>query len=242
MQRLRGAVTYRGAQVRPASQGDRLDRVGAGLSTAARSGARLALDSGIGTVQVAASTRLQVQTLATTANGGRVMVLDVPRGQVRLQVRPFTNPSSRLEIRTPSGVAAVRGTEFGVSTDEDGRMAIATLSGRVDAQAQNRSVEVNPGYASIIRPGEPPSPPIALDRALQLQVVSHRRQGRRVSVVGEVNPANTVKIAGVPVAVSRQGRFDATVQLSARQRFVDAVILNPLGEQRKQRIWVEHGD
>ncbi|MEL6327969.1 MAG: FecR family protein [Cyanobacteria bacterium J06626_23] len=242
VQRLRGRVTYRSQQTRSARSGDRLDQVGSSLTTASRSGASLVLDNSLGSIQVAENTHLQVQTLAVLSDGARVTVLDVPQGQVRLQVRRFSNPNSRLEIHTPSGVAAVRGTEFGVSATEDGRTTVATLSGAVATSAQNQTVLLNPGFASVIRPGEPPSEPLPIDRALTFDVVGYGRAGQQLSIIGDVNPTNTVWIEDEPVSVSRQGRVRATLRLRKRRNFVDVEIRNPLGERRHRRVWIHHDD
>lgn len=242
VQRLRGRVTYRGQQTRVARLGDRLDQVGTGISTASRSAVNLALDNDIGSVNVAENTNLQVHTLAMRSDGARVTILDVPRGQVRLQVRRFTNPNSRLEVHTPSGVAAVRGTDFGVSVDEDGKTAVATLSGAVETSAQNQSVMVNPGFVSVVRPGEAPSEPLPLDRELRFSVVDYGRMGRQISLVGDVDPANTVVIEGQEISISRRGRINTQFKLQQRRNFVDIMVSNPLGETRRQRLWMHHAN
>jgi hypothetical protein len=73
--------------------------------------------------------------MSIAPNNGRITRLLVPRGQVRLQLRPFTNPGSRMEIETPAGTSGVRGTEFGLNVQPDGKMAIATLEGSVATSA-----------------------------------------------------------------------------------------------------------
>uniref|UniRef100_A0ACD5H295 FecR domain-containing protein n=1 Tax=Desertifilum tharense IPPAS B-1220 TaxID=1781255 RepID=A0ACD5H295_9CYAN len=50
-------------------------------------------------------------------------------GQARFRVRRFNHPGSSLEIETPAGSSAVRGTEFGVSVHPDGKTGIATREG-----------------------------------------------------------------------------------------------------------------
>ncbi|MEO1592269.1 MAG: FecR family protein [Cyanobacteria bacterium J06632_22] len=239
VQRFQGRVTY---QSRSARIGDRLDQAGATITTAARSAARLTLDNNIGSVQVAQNSNLFVRTLATGADGSRVTILDVPQGQVRLQVRRFSNPNSRLEVHTPSGVAAVRGTEFGVSVAEDGRTTIATLSGAVEARGQGQAVLVNPGYVSIIRPGEAPSTPIPLDQDLAFHTADYERQGgQQVRIAGRVNPANTVLIDGQPAMVAPDGRVTASVQVPQHLRLVNIDVTNAMGEQRRQRLWLPYG-
>ena len=238
VQQIRGEVTYQGDQNRPARIGDRLGAVGQGISTARRSTSILNVDTGIGVVRVAENTSLVVSQLSVLADGARLTFLDITQGQARLQVRPFTHPNSRLEIRTPSGIAGVRGTEFGVSVDPAGKTGIATLEGAVEASAQGQSVIVNPGFASVIIPGQPPSRPRPVDRELRLRVRDWRRLGGRIAFLADVDPTNSVLLNGQEVEVSRIGRVDARVAQPVNQSFLRVVIRNPLGEEKVYRVRV----
>ena len=236
IQQVRGTVTYRGSQTRPAQVGDRLQAVGQGISTAARSRAILTLDEAIGSIQVAENTDLRVTQLQTGADGSRVTLLNVQRGQVRLQVRSFTNPNSRLEIQTPSGVASVRGTEFGVNTTAAGVTAIATESGAVAAIAAGQTVDIPADFASRIQPGEAPIPPVRIDRELKFDVRRISRSGNRLEVLGRVNPTNSVYFRGLEVPVNVDGSVTLDVRLPMSQPRVTLVVQNPLGERQSQRI------
>ena len=242
VQQIQGDVTYRGTQNRAARVGDRLGSVGQGISTASRSTSILNVDTGIGVVRVAENTSLVVSQLSVLADGARLTLLEVTQGQARLQVRPFTNPNSRLEIRTPSGIAGVRGTEFGVSVDPAGKTGIATLAGAVEASAQGQAVMVNPGFVSVIIPGQPPTSPRPIDRELRLRTRDWRRQGGRIDFLADVDPANSVLINGQEVAVSRIGRVDARVTQRVNQPYLRVIIRNPLGEERAYRVRVREID
>ena len=238
VQQIRGEVTYRDDQIRPARVGDRLGSVGQGIITAERSTSILNIDTGIGVVRVAENTDLLVRRLSVLSDGARVTILDVSQGQARLQVRPFSNPNSRLEIQTPSGIAGVRGTEFGVSVDPAGKTGIATLDGAVAASAQGRTVLVNQGFASVIIPGEPPTPPRPIDRELRLRVLDWRRLGSGVEFLADVDPTNSVLINDQEVEVSRIGRVDARITQRANQPYLRVVVRNPLGEEKSYRVRV----
>ena len=235
---IRGDVTYQGNQNRPARVGDRLGSVGQGISTASRSTSILNVDTGIGVVRVAENTNLVVSHLSVLPDGARTTILEVTHGQARLQVRPFTNPNSQLEIRTPSGIAGVRGTEFGVSVDPAGKTGIATLEGAVEASAQGQAVMINPGFASIIIPGEPPSPPRPIDRELQLRIIDWRRMGSGVDFLADVDPTNSVLINGQEIKVSRIGRVDARIPQQTNKPFLTVLVRNPLGEEKAYRVRV----
>lgn len=236
VERLAGTVSIHTSGQRSARVGDRLSAVGQGMSTGSGSSANLSLDNGIGSVAVAQNTRMTIQRLSTLADGARVTILDVSRGQARLQVRSFSNPNSRLELHTPSGVAAVRGTEFGVAVAEDGKTSIATLEGQVEAISQGVDVPVDAGLASIIRPGEPPTPPLPLDRELEIQWRLQMRRGNQLIMAGQIDAANTLLFGEDEIAISRTGNFELDLPLSNRHRTLMLTVRNPMGESRIHRL------
>jgi hypothetical protein len=66
---------------------------------------------------------------------------------------------SRLEIHTPSAVAAARGTVFRTSVDENVTTRSEVLRGRVGVEAMGSSVELHEGEGTLVRRDESPSPP-----------------------------------------------------------------------------------
>ena len=236
VERLTGNVFVQQSQSRPAGLGDRLTQVGHSITTQSQASTSLALDTEIGSVAVAQNTHLKIERLDVLSNGGRVTVLEVTRGQARVQARPFTNPNTLLEIWTPSGVAAVRGTDFGVAVDDEGKTTIATLEGSVEATAESVAVTVDEGLASIIRPGEPPTTPIDLDRELAIEGLTQERRGNTLTVTGRVNPTNTVQVGDRGIEISRSGYFEWQANSARRNRSVSFTVSNPLGESRLYRI------
>lgn len=233
--RTSGNVAFvRSGSTRAARVGDRVQSVGDGVNTAANSTAVLTVDTGIGYVNVLQNTIVRVRALAIAPDNGRITRLYVPRGQVRLQLRPFTNRGSNLEIETPAGVSGVRGTEFGLNVQPDGKMAVATLSGRVETEAQGKSVLVSAGFQNLTVPGEPPSPPTPLTNSTALTYRIDRifRNGnRRIRLVGQVDPVNTVLVGETPTVIDRNGEF--TVEFPARSRLrLQVTVVTPLGNQQ----------
>lgn len=236
-----GGVTYRGSQSRSARSGDRLI-VGQGLSTNRRANAVLHIDDEIGVIRVAEQTDLAVTQLGTLPDGARVTRLSVNRGQARVQARPFTNPNSVLEVTTPSGVVSVRGTEYGISVADDGKMAVGTLEGTVTTSAAGRSVDVEAGFATVVIPGEPPLPPVVLDRELDFQLSYWRRGSRQLYIEAYINPTNSVFINGKEVPTNRRGFLQAHLIVPANQSFLTVVVRNPLGEERRHRLSIREID
>ncbi|WP_199305653.1 FecR family protein [Pseudanabaena sp. FACHB-2040] len=234
-----GSVTFNQGQTSQAARvGTRLQAVGDTVRTGSGSSTVLAVDTGIGFVSVAENTAVRVEQLQTAPNGGKITRLRVTGGQARLQVRPFTNGDSRLEIETPAGVSGVRGTTFGVSVHPDGKTGVATLEGSVVTAAEGQSVAVNTGYQSLVIPGEPPLPPTPLTDNTQLDLrVLVAVNNQTVRVAGQVDPVNLLLIADTPQLVERNGQFDIRVPRPQNQR-IKAVVITPLGAKQTYELAV----
>ncbi len=232
--RLSGSVTYR--RNRSARVGDRLTAAGHSLTTGGRSSVILNVDFGIGTITVAENTHLVVARLDILQDGAYVTVVRVDRGQARIQTRPFTNVNSRLELHTPTGVASVRGTDFGVNVsqakDTMGKTGVGTLSGLVGTIAQGETVEVGGGQATLVLPGEAPGSLLELDRALSLDLTEIARRGRNLNLRGSTNPTNTLLVDGEEIPLGPTGRFDTQYALPHRDSSITLQVRNPLGEVR----------
>ncbi|MEX0269881.1 FecR domain-containing protein [Leptolyngbyaceae cyanobacterium UHCC 1019] len=230
-----GSAWYQTKQqaVLPAKTGMRLQAVGDRIKTGDRSTMVLEVDTGVGFVHVAEKTNLIIQKMQRTSSGGQITQLQVASGQVRLQVRPFTNPSSRLEIQTPGGISGVRGTEFGISVQPNGKTGVATLKGGVATAAQGKSVLVKGGFQSLVIPGEAPSPatPLKDDPRLDIRQLSSLGN-QRVRIVGQVDSVNLLAIANLPQGTDRQGNFDITIPLPGQNQRITALVTTPLGKQQ----------
>jgi hypothetical protein len=244
IRQILGTVLYSQQQTtQPARIGMQLREAGDGVITAARSRVVLAVDTGIGFVDVAERTVLRVQKLQKLPDGGHITYLQVTSGQARLRVRRFTNNSSELEIQTPAGWSAVRGTEFGVTVHPDGKTGLATRSGAVVTGAQGQTVSVRAGFQNLTIPGEPPSPPVPIplrpNTGLQLQILLATGQ-RTARIVGKIDPVNLLIIGDGSQIVDRNGRFDVTVAMSANRR-IQVLVITPLGNRQAYELAVPQG-
>lgn len=238
-------IIPRDGRRRQAQQGDRLSNAGDILITGPDSSARLEMDQAIGVVTMAENSRLQVRTLSVTVAGDYLSELFVSQGQVRLRLRPFTNPGTRLEIYTPAGVSGVRGTDFGVSVRLDGQTGIATFEGSVASSAQGQTVMVNALQQSLIRPGEPPTEPVPLTdnpallietlRALPGQFDAAGRQLAQVS--GSTDFVNLLELNQQQRRLNREGQFDIILPMSAGRR-IPAAVITPLGTRQVYKLLV----
>lgn len=238
-----GTVLFsQGSTTRVANVGDRLQAVGDGLTTEQAASAMLSVDTGVGFVDVSQNTEVRIKALDTAPDNGRITHLEVPRGQVRLQVRPFTHQGSELEIYTPAGVSGVRGTEFGINVQTDGKMGVATLSGGVETSAQGETVVVPGGYQNLTIPGEPPQPATPLTNSTELTYEILRSfQGnlRRAYLVGQVDPVNSVFFQDQPIILDREGRFTLDLQVVNRRRRLTITVITPLGREQAHELIID---
>ncbi len=232
-----GRVIWHRPQRRPllAWVGMRLDAEEDAILSEAKSSAVFALDSGLGTVHVGENTKFFIKTLKTNAQGGRITQLHVSQGQVRLKVRPFANPSSRLEIDTPAGLAGVRGTEFGVTVQPAGKMGVATRSGHVDTTAQSQTVAVQQQQQTFVMPQEAPQPPQPLrdDTMLKLQIEAVA--DGQLHLVGTIDPVNGLLIEDMTQDTDREGKFDLFWPRSDRPS-LSFTVMTPLGTRKRHEI------
>lgn len=233
-----------GQPLRTARRGDRITQVRERVSTGRQSESVLAVDQSAAIVRLSEGTIAEIERLAVDAQGGHITVLSVPKGLARVQVRPFTRPSSRLDIVTPAGVAGVRGTEYGVVVNPNGKSTIATQSGTVAASAQGKTELVNANQYSLIIPGQPPTPPQALAKDLKLTLIAlgvvetpADSKPLQARIVAQVHPSNAVWLNGEIVDTDAKGNFDQIVTLST-DAWVSVLVRSPLGPEQLYRLYV----
>jgi hypothetical protein len=236
LKNLAGSVEIKPNQQawRRAQANDQITTIGDQIKTGIRSKAELQLDLGIGSIQVAPSTLIQMRGISVNADQSRVSLFYMPYGSARIKLRRFTNPNSRFELETPAGVSGVRGTEFGIAAQPGGKTSVAVLDGRVNTSAQNQSVDVDAGFQNFTIPGEPPSPAVPLrddpklDYQLDRRVANRRRQ---LQFVGQVDPVNVVFVNGQPIDTDRQGQFKTPVPLTNHPK-IQVIVQTPLGTEK----------
>jgi len=238
VRRTIGQVVYsRGKTSQAARKGIQLQLVGDTITTKQGASAVLAVDIGTGFIRVSENTTITVQKLFTGRGGERITELVVKNGQVRLQLRPLTDANSRVEVHTPAGVAGVRGTDFGVSVQDDGKMGVATQTGSVATNAQAQTVLVKAGFQNLTIPGQPPSQAVPLREDTRLNISQLIADGGQVRIVGTVDSVNLVIIAKESPNVDANGKFDLTVPLTPNRK-IEAVVVTPLGKKQLYQLAV----
>ena len=235
VQQAANEVTFKhNSTARSAQIGDRLQAVGDSITTGRKSSATLFVDTGVGFVEVAEQSTLRIRRLDIAADNGRITHLDVPAGNVHLRVRRFTHQGSELELQTPVGLSAVRGTEFGVAVQPNGKTGLAVSRGVVQSAAQGQAINVAAGFQNFTLPGEPPSKPVKLTDDTSLHYEFEKtieRSVRKVRLLGRVDPVNSVVVDGIPYATDRNGTFRTDVRFVTSYLSIQVVVATPLGKK-----------
>ncbi len=164
-----GVVKY---YLNPAAPAEPL-RPGQGLHLGARlvsgeGSARLTLGAG-NEVLLRPHSVLELNTMSGSASERSTAELGLPSGAVEVKVAP--NRKSRFSITTPAAIAAVRGTEYRVSSlGADGAsMRSEVLAGAVNVAAGKAGTTVPAGFGVAAAKGTPPSEPRKLLPAPQFK-------------------------------------------------------------------------
>ena len=149
-------IDVRGRQSR-LKAGDALPE-GAVLSTGAQESLSLGLLDN-SRVLVKSNSELRLESNAEDARGKRrSILLDLRRGALENEVERRSSSGGRFEIRTPAGIAAVRGTSFRVVAS-DAKTTTEVLAGGVALRNRAGAVELSAGFASSVSPHAAPEPP-----------------------------------------------------------------------------------
>ncbi len=139
-----------------ASDGD-IVNVGDRVQTAERSHAMVTFFDG-STLEIEPATTVQIEE-ASSADSAIAIRISQTIGRTWASVQKLTRADSKFEIRTPTLVAAVRGTAFITEVLADGTSTVRTTDGVVQVTAQGQTVLVAAGQTATASPNTPPSAP-----------------------------------------------------------------------------------
>jgi hypothetical protein len=184
-----------GGAAKPLAVGDAVPP-GSTVKTGAASRAVVVL-TGQAAVRVGENAEMVVETVEDTAGAPKVL-LDLRSGSVGALIQPQAESAMDFKIKTPSGVAAARGTFFSVAV-EDGKGYVQVKEGKVDvtpagavaAAPQSGQVTVAVGDVREVPPG-------GVERALKVgdkvQVGSTIRTGADSRAVITMTTKSAVRI------------------------------------------------
>lgn len=88
------------------------------------------------------------------------LFLDI--GKAISKIKQSTGKETRFEIKTPSAVAAARGTEFRTGVDSDVTTRLEVLAGTVDVQAAKQKVAIQAGQGTVVKKDQRSAVPVKL--------------------------------------------------------------------------------
>jgi Flp pilus assembly protein TadD len=95
-----------------------------------------------------------VQVKQPEAAGPRRSIIEFGKGTGRFQTK---TPSKEFRVGTPTGLAAIRGTEWLVEVDDDGRSAFTVVEGELDISNELGSISVGADEQGVLERGKAPS-------------------------------------------------------------------------------------
>lgn len=129
------------------------------IRTGALSTARLSFFEGsVSDLEPESEISISQMTSRRRGGGNRVIVRQW-LGQAHYQVEALRDSASRFEVRTPTALAAVRGTAFAITVETDGTTTVEVEEGMVSVTSGGKTVDLQPGQMTMVYPDQTPGPP-----------------------------------------------------------------------------------
>ena len=158
--------------------------------------------------------------------------LRLDRGRIWIRLRKALSGRSKFEVETPTVVAAVRGTVFGVVVAEDGTSTVEVYDGHVTvAGVDGATATVTGGGHTTVRRQQRGCQTFPMDRARLAQWEARRSivgpfvlvtspgegvssHGESIRVTGRTEPGVDVFVNGASVEISSKGGFSQEMPLA----------------------------
>lgn len=92
--------------------------------------------------------------------------IEMVYGLIRMQIQHITADKGRFELKTPTAVAGVSGTDFGADSSEPGVTRFVCIGGTVEIRnadpAVQGTIRCEGGHTTQVRAGRPPDPPVPI--------------------------------------------------------------------------------
>ncbi len=100
------------------------------------------------------NTRLRIDSARARTSHNRIYEMFLEAGRAINTIRRSTGKKVRYRVRTPTAVAAARGTEFRTRVEGNNITRVEVLKGAVNVAANGRVVDVAAGHGAVVRPQE----------------------------------------------------------------------------------------
>jgi hypothetical protein len=220
--------TYRDGQWIPLQKGDLLS-----LQDVVRTSAGASAVLGLGgSIVIELREKVEIRLDKVTNAGAAV---ELRRGQVAARV---AGAVENLEIVSRETRTSNEGPAlFVVRADENGRVSVASKSGRVLFKGAGKTVTVPEGNESRAEPNQAPGEPEKIPEEVFLTVVwpDAERHGAEASIQGRAAATSLVTVNGETVAVDTDGSFKARVPLKEGSNNVLVEAESLIGRSKQAR-------
>ncbi|MEO5936989.1 MAG: FecR family protein, partial [Terriglobales bacterium] len=144
-------------------------------------------------------------TLRVVKHDGRSQQtsLELGYGRIRCQIRQITADNGRFELRTPTAVAGVIGTDFGADSSDPDETRFVCVNGAVRVRSSDPNItaytDCTAGMSVTVRRGEAPRPAIP---ATQEQI----ERWQHITEPGDDEFANTIPVPTETPGAALRGR------------------------------------
>jgi len=150
---------------------------GMSVRTEARASAKISFDKGHVLIVDPLSV-FQVKDLEYDKAGGREKTsLDIKTGKILVGVQKLeAKNNSEFSIKTPTALAAVRGTRFVVDVGEDETTNIVVLEGQLAIIAEGIEMMLDQNFQMMVEPGMAPAAPEAVPEEMKQEYNNQMRE------------------------------------------------------------------
>jgi len=186
------------------------------IKTSSNSTVLIELPENSGFIRIMPETELKVNKIKVSKgfDGGQIAELSVIKGKVITKIRKFNRKSSKLQITTKGATAAVRGTSFLTSYDENNETKIMVGDGKVLVKAQDQEVIVQPQEYTNVSLGGKPALPSNVENKLDFSISSIKADNGSINVVGKTDPDAEVTLNKSLVFPNTNGSFSGNFSVS----------------------------
>lgn len=149
-------------------------------------------------VAVSSLTRVRVGELVRVGNRAQ-SDLTVRNGRVLAYAKKLRTPDSTFVVKTPYGVAGVRGSEIAVTVGDDGTL-LQIVSGVFDVSVADARAELTAGYQMMLgkdaaKPADAEAIPADKLEALKAEVAAKKKEGDTNAATNKANENASENIA-----------------------------------------------
>ena len=160
------------------------------IRTKRRSRARLGFTDG-SVLNMGSNQKIHVQEYAyNKKKETRHVIVETLRGSIRATVSKVTGDSV-FQVKTPTAIISVRGTDFIVQVGPDGMTTVTVISGIVNVRNEFGMVTLNAGQQSTVSKGKTPAPPVKVGNRMMsvllnaTRVEGYKGNGQSAGFTGE---------------------------------------------------------